>query len=614
MGKLGRRQRGWNVARIAAAVTATGTLLAASVAPTAASAPARSLKASAGGNAVPLSFTIQGGWGTSWSFNPFNPSFFGNIYAYAFLPLAFAQPPKYAGGYTPQLATSWSVSPSAVTVHLRPSARWQDGKPLTSADVVTTLLLQGTNGNSIWEDITGARAAGPHTVVVTLRHGASARAVLDTLLGVYPVPASEYGQFVTPGLQKDLVSYWANYSKSGTSAATTPAGKAVTAAFTKLSKYAPKRFIGDGPFRLTNISTSAAILKRWSGFWDAKKIHVPTFEVIATGSGAITYGDLISHRVNLSQSGETWLLLKKWRAGQGNGWAVMPNYAAFALYFNSRHYPLNMVGVRRAIAYVINRPKVESLAGYAHIYLPDRIPDGLTNSTTDAYFSAKQRQQLNSYPTDPAKAAKTLTALGFHKRGGEWYTPKGQQFTLTLDGPAGWQDSVSQCLVMGRMLTAFGIKTTVTAVEQPAYWSYQTEGRYDLDWGWAQQGLNPLAGYSNALVNQNFVSKSEPGMGFGPVAKVPGLGTVNIVSTLKTQSTNVGPGTTLNRLAWDWARFVNSQLPYIAFGDRLQQVDYVTSQYKDWPPRSSPQWQVLGINMSGGIVMMMEKGEIRPVG
>lgn len=566
-------------------------------------------------SAAPLSFTIQGGWGSTWSLNPFSPNYFSSVNSYALLQLAVAQPPKYAGAYTPQLATSWTTSASKVTVQLRTDARWQDGKPFTSADVITTLLLQGTNGNSIWGSLTGVKADGPHTVVLDLRSGASARAVLDSLLAINPLPASQYDQFVPHNLGPDLISYWATYNKSGSSAASSSAaGKAVTAAFTKVSKYNPQTLIGDGPFRLERVTTSAAIFKRWPGFWAAKNIHVQTYEVMATGSGAITYGDLISHRVNLSQSGETWLLLKKWRSGKGNGWAVMPNYAVFALYFNAQHYPLNLVGVRRAIAYVINRPKVESLAGYSHIYIPDRIPDGLTNSTTDAYFSASQRKQLNTYPTDPAKAAKILTSLGFHKRQGEWYTPKGQQFTLTFDGPSGWQDSMAQCLVMGRMLTAFGIKTTVTAIEQPAYWADQKEGHFELDWGWGQQGLNPLAGFANALVSENFVQASEPGMGFGPIGNVPSLGKVNVVSTLKTQSTNVGPGTTMNQLSWDWARFVNSQLPYIGFGDRLQQVDYVTSQYKGWPPRSSQQWQVLGINMNGGIVLMMEKGEIRPVG
>ncbi len=76
----------------------------------------------------------------------------------------------------PDLASSWTVDPSGriYTFNLRPDATWQDGEPVTAADVVFTIhALQDPRytgpGASSWAEVTVA-AIDPHTVRFSLAH------------------------------------------------------------------------------------------------------------------------------------------------------------------------------------------------------------------------------------------------------------------------------------------------------------------------------------------------------------------------------------------------------------------------------------------------------------
>lgn len=78
---------------------------------------------------------------------------------------------------TPALATSWSHSADGLTwtFQLTPDARWSDGVPLTSADVVYSLEAaiksgpQASTWGSYLNQVTSVTASGAHAVVLHLR-------------------------------------------------------------------------------------------------------------------------------------------------------------------------------------------------------------------------------------------------------------------------------------------------------------------------------------------------------------------------------------------------------------------------------------------------------------
>lgn len=555
-------------------------------------------------------------FGTTFSLNPFTASFMGALPNYAYLPLAFATTPKF-GTYVPQMAKSWTMTPSKITLHLRTGAKWQDGSPFTSQDVMVSLLLDGTEGNSVWSGISNISAPNASTVVVDLKPGIGRSIILDDLLGVYPVPAKEYGRFVTPSLKQDLIKYYAlSASKGSTAAANSSAGKAVSAVFKSAAKYAPASFVGDGPFQLVHYNSEAAIMRRWPGFWAASHVHVPAFEYKAFSSSQVTFGQMLSHKVDLAQAGAPASFFDRWKTTTNAHLVAKDSFSMQKVLFNDRHYPLSLPGVRQAIAYLINRPVMDKLEhGGFSVNRPVKVPDGLVPSLAKIYLTPAQLSSLNRYPYDPAKAASLLTGLGFHKRTGKWYMPNGKPFTLSLSGPT-YPQPAAAMTVMAKMLTNFGITSSATAEESVTYYRNETSGNFEMAWANTGGGLNPLAGFASALVNLNFVSSGahagQPGMGFGPKVNVPGLGRVSVTSTLANEAATVDPGPQMRKLTWDWARLVNQQLPFLQLEERYQPLEYSTAKFTDWPPTSQQVWGLMGLNPSAGVVSAMEQGYIRP--
>lgn len=561
----------------------------------------------------------ENGWGDTWSVNPYNPNWNGELDDVSLLPLAIAKPPKL-GAYIPELATSWKVTSSKVTIKLRPDARWQNGKPLTSKDVLDSLELYGANGNNLWAETTGMTTPNAHTLVMDVRSGQSAGLLLYNVLGQLPVPASQYGKFVTRGLQHDLISYYARSTTSAPST-TSPAGKAIGAVDSRLTKYVPKTFIGDGPYRDLGITTSEMKLQLWKGIWDAKRIHVTNMVVenITTNDGV--YPLYYSHQADWSNTGMLQDILDKWLHTSDHGYTTMSAYTQYGLDFNNKRYPLNQTAFRQAIAYIVDRPEA-SLAAYGglHLIKPDRYEDGVDYSLESTWLTPAELKQLNTYPHDPAKATSLLQSLHFTKKNGRWYEPNGTPVTLNLTFEGGDNDAQGMASSVGSQLTNFGLKTEVIGAADPTYYSEIPAGTFEIGWEFVGGGgLDPLADQASEIGTSNNYppvssgsAKAEAGLGFGPTMNVPGLGKVDVSDTVTREASTVGPSTRMKQLVWDWAQTINKNLPYLVIGDKVQQVEYSTYHYVDWPPASTGDWRLMGLNLVGGLVVALQQGYIRP--
>lgn len=130
-------------------------------------------------------------WGTTWSNNYYSPLWVGIGNGLVLLPLAVENQPSLTS-FTPQLATSWTVSGNTLTINLRQGVNWQNGKPVTSTDVYDTLALDGTAaGYGGWTYIAGVRAPNSHQVVITTQPGANVTLLEDQLsTGPWCRPAS----------------------------------------------------------------------------------------------------------------------------------------------------------------------------------------------------------------------------------------------------------------------------------------------------------------------------------------------------------------------------------------------------------------------------------------
>lgn len=580
--------------------------------------------AAAGTSGRFLNYSPCCSWNATWSNNPYNVNGLINLQAdFIYQRLAVQKYPSLTE-YVPQLADTWSVTGDKMTVHIRSGTKWQDGTAVTSKDLYDTALLDGLRGDALWSDVTALSAPTKDTVVFTLRKGQpAALAYNDILNTVFVYPSSVYGKFVTPQLEKDIPAYFTAAQQDPTKATKMPGFARMNAAFKTLAAYKVDTLLGDGPFKLDSITTSQAKLTKWDGFYAADKIKVPGIN-FGNGSNQTIYPQLFAGRADFSNVYLPPPILQRWSKTPDAHVALPPAFG-FALSFNNARYPLNMTPVRQALAYVIPRQQMaeaaygtEKGAGGAW----KKVSSGISPTFESIYLTQQQVSSLNPYPVDPQKATSLLEGAGFKKSGGQWIMPNGKPFTLVFTANSETSDIVTSFNSAAKSLSDFGIKSSVNATSGAQQGADQSNGNFMVGMNFITAN-NPLGMYQQMLGSiNNFPSlgnyAGKRGIGVGPKADVPGLGAVNIPATLDSEARNVAPGQQMKDLTWDWAQFVNQQVPYIWYATKVYQFSYSTNGYTNWPPvdaqGSSPLWDIIGANTSAGVVLAMEQGYIVPKG
>lgn len=592
----------------------TAALLLATFGVTGQNATAQLPRAVSGAGAVlPITFCCP--WGTTHSYNPYNAYFpqIGDDFVY--LPLAVEIPPTLRR-YSPQAASSWKASGNTLTVTLRKGLSWQNGSRVTSTDVYDTALLNGTEGVT-WPDLTNITTPSSNKIVFTIRSGVPMALAEQTILQLTPYPASEFGKFVTPTLKKDEIAYFNEAATNPTAAGNMPQYKAISAVFTKLSTFSPPAMIGDGPFRMDNMTTLEAKMTTWKGFFDASKVHLSGMEVLNATSNQIMYPWLYSGKADWTLSYLPPPIVQHWLSLPHRHIDLVPQ-GEYIMVFNDHVYPLKLTKVRQALTYIIPRSKIIRLAYGTKDPdgAPEPHPDGLTPSLEKLYLSASERKQLNSYPVDPAKAAHLLRQAGLHKSHGKWMLANGKPFTLSLMLNSSTSDIEASFGGAVAALDAFGIKSSLDPITGTAMSEAIAKGNFQI----ANEGtysLNPLIELASMLgTGNNFITlgsySGDRGLGFGPKLNVPGLGKVDVAPTIEHESESVGPGAEMNKLTWDWAHLVNQEMPFLQYGNKVWQMSYSNASFVGWPAKSSPLWQDLGYSLGGGWLLILEHGSLKP--
>lgn len=543
------------------------------------------------------------------SFNFFSPNFPFDASNYVLLPLAEPKPPSLAS-YYPLVARSWRWKGNEFIVRLR-DMRWQNGRRLTARDVVDSEILNGVVSGGVWNDITSVRASGTGSVVFTTIRGVSRALAESTILGTYPLPTSQYGKLVTPGLEKTVAAYYRVLLRDPSAASATSPGKEIAADAKKVIDFNPKSLLGDGPFKYMKWSTSELKLAKSETFYRAKNVHIQVFEAVQEGPNIS--GALLSGLSDFTTSGLPTQVVEKDMALPGHHVAFPLSYVQKGFEFNVRRYPLNITNVRQALVYVLHRPALIPLV-YGHLksYSFTQHPSLLPADELQ-YISKQQLDSLNPYKYDPEKAASLLESVGFRKTGGHWMLPDGKPFILTMDTDSSYSNSVLVAKIAIDWLNAFGIKTTEVGLTPAADEAALQHGSFDIIVHSIGGSVDPLEDVATGIgTSNNFIAEGEDGIGLGPVMNVPGIGKVNVPVTITKQAAEVGPGKTMDRLVWDWAKFLNQQVPYLSYGNRRHNQMYTTLHYVDWPSETSPLWKLAGIG--GGLPLMIEDGYIRPRG
>ncbi|HEX3812244.1 MAG TPA: ABC transporter substrate-binding protein [Mycobacteriales bacterium] len=566
--------------------------------------------------AAPLQFGVCCSWGATWSYNPYTAFFPGFGDDFVLQTLAMQNPPTLTD-FIPQLADKWTTSGRRITVHLRAGAKWQDGKAVSSTDLLDTILLNGTNGDPLWNDITDVAAPSGSEVTVTVRNSIPTAQALTDLLATRPVPASVYGTMVPANLKQQLVSYYNQQATDPAAADRSPAKTAMTKVFTGLSKFSPKTLVGDGPYKLESMNSQQAKLARSGAYYNADKIKVAEIDYIGGEQTTQLYGTLTSQQLDFSNLYLPAPIAQKFTHTPNSQVALPPSFS-HAILFNCLHYPLSITKVRQALAYLIPRKDMAAAAygttdagGVAAGHT-----DGLTPAVEKVWLTKAQSDSLNPYNLDPGKATALLQEAGFHQAGKQWIMPNGKPFTLDMESNAETTNVVLSFKTAASALTNFGIKTDVTAVPGAKQTADLHSGDFQITAG-TPNSLNPLAEIDQILGSTNNFStlgnyKGQKGIGYGPEVDVPDLGRVNVAQTIDHQVRTVAPGADMKKLTWTWARLVNQDVPYLQYDNKVYQFAFTTTHYTKWPGVKDSIWDLVQYNLNGGFVHAEEAGFIQP--
>ena len=228
---------------------------------------------------------------------------------------------------------------------------------------------------------------------------------------------------------------------------------------------------------------------------------------------------------------------------------------------------------------------------------------------------------MNHYSLDMSKATSLLEGAGFNKKGGTWYTPKGQPFTVSIDEEAGYSQLDEDGIVIANDLKNFGIKADTDDINAATYVTEEEAGdlavsEQFMDWG---QG-SPMADFSatfgeptnpawNYPISYSGSGPCSCAIGIGPTADVPGLGNVNIASALNDEVNSAQPST-WSGYVWDWSRWVNQNLPILPLYNNAFHEAYSTVRYSDYPP-ASQKWLWTGLTGAAQPVMWMQDGYLK---
>jgi peptide/nickel transport system substrate-binding protein len=374
----------------------------------------------------------------------FNPYSGGGLPTNSIAQGAFYEPliAVSAGGVQtkPWLARSWKWSNrnKTLTLALARNAKWSDGKPLTSADVVYSLLAGRQDKTMDRIGITGAgnniasiRPKGKYGVAITLK-SADSQFIGATLNRAFVVPKHIWSQLSDP------------------------------ATFTNPNP------VGSGPFnRIGRFTTQDYVLNKNPNYWQPGLPKIACLEYVQASSNDAALA--------LIQSGQVdWTHNFVPNVEQAYEAKDPKHYHSFysnrdypiSLVFDDTQYPYSLFAFRKAVSQAIDRRTVWKLGEYGYETPADAVglsgpiagsglfPDWVTDPAVK-----KLAAQMATY--NPTAAKKTLTDAGFTYKGDTLLDPKGNPVQLNIHVISGWSDWVASNQIITKNLRDIGIDSQV---------------------------------------------------------------------------------------------------------------------------------------------------------
>jgi len=343
------------------------------------------------------------------------------------------------------LAQSATQNGDNYDVKLRSGLKWDDGKPFTSKDVVTTYIVGRVASFNIWNFIDKVEAVDDLTVRFHYTRPTSLgeRLILRNQIK----PDSVYG-----ALAKKAQDF---YAGGGTNS--TDAGKAL---IKEMNDFRPSGPPSVGPYKLDPASITAAqlTLVRNTGGLFADKVNFDKI-VVYQGETAEITPLVLNGDVDYATHG---FPLATDKAFQDKGFRIIrgPIFTGPALYFHWENAPeFQDKRLRQAVAMAFNREEAGKIF-YGTSAKAPKYMAGFADSLVPNWVNSADQSKLNGYAFDTAKADGLMKDAGYAKGTDGIYAKGGKQLAFELYFPSDFQDWAAAATYTSDALNKFGIKIT----------------------------------------------------------------------------------------------------------------------------------------------------------
>lgn len=474
------------------------------------------------------------------------------------------------GTYTPWLATDFSETSTALTVHLRKDLTWDDGVKFTSKDVLTEFYVGGAinTWKEVWQYVDKIETPDDYTVVFYWAPQKSILAKTFIFDKFIQAPYHIYGTWLKDAqeivnLRKQM---WAKEAAGQDVSELKAALDAKYQPFRKsLRAFKPAMPVGVGPFKLEKVTPSQMVLVKRSDTPWAKTMLIDEVQLSRYTTNELAWSMFMAGEVDLEKPAAPPNVVEALiKANPKLKMILVPDFSTACVVMNEKKYPFSEKAFRQALAYVINRDKVRETAlyyGSTVEYLTGLLPSALSSWTTSDF-----RASLNPYPVDYAKATKLLEGLGMVKGSdGFWMTKDGKKLDFGLIARQGYSDWIVAAQEISQELTSFGIKTSVRIVPGQLYGSTLIGGDYDMAIAFGSFAkFHPVQAYDR-LYSTGFIARIS---GFDPKGKGPnGEDLDKLVQELYVTNDRAEQKALIEKLA----KATNEYLPVIEYVEKRSQ-------------------------------------------
>jgi len=523
-----------------------------------------------------------------WNYYATNAIVSGSIYTDLFIPSLAVY--NWAGNkYDYWLAESSKQNGDNYDVKLRSGLKWDDGKPFTAKDVVTTYMVGRLAAYGIWNFIDKVEAVDDLNVRFHYTKPTSLGERLILRNGIKP--DSIYG-----ALAAKAQTF---YAGGGTNS--TDAGKAL---IKEMNDFRPANPSSIGPYKIDPASLTAAqfTMVRNTGGLFADKVNFDKI-VIFQGETAEVTPLVLNGDIDYATHG---FPLATDKAFQDKGYRIIrgPILTGPALYINWEKAPeLQDKRLRQAIAMAFNREEAGKIF-YGTSARAPKYMTGFSDGLVPNWVNSADVSKLNAYAFDTAKADALMKDAGYAKGADGIYAKGGKALAFELYFPSDFQDWAAAATYASDALNKFGIKITPRGAIRSTQLPDMNNGNFQI-------GMNPW-GIGNPHPQASLVrpfrefNKDATGGGMKyPLTQTYSGGTINFDTVLDDAITGYDTAKQKDPITKLSLAF-NELLPIIPIYERLNNNPVnEKARVTGWKPEGDPIYQQGGAD-NFTIVMIMD--------